>query len=317
MAKIERLFNILLKINTKKQFTIKELSDEFNVSTRTISRDLNELCSFGIPLYSERGPHGGFRLINQNNLLPSIAFSHDEAISIFFACQSLQYHNSLPFENDVKSALDKFYHYLPMELKKQIDSMSKRIIFLTPKRKERNLFLKETMNAAINQEVIKIEYESKKGTSKRIIQPIGVYSCNGYWYLPAYCFMRKQNRLFRVDRIVSFEIKHEYHQKKDFTNLSLDRWFNTIDSKPSELVKLRVSLTREGVLKCDFNPWVRENIQMSKDGSGTINTYLNKEEIPYMSEFFFGLGANAKVQEPVEMVDLIKRHAINLLNMYN
>ncbi len=82
-------------------------------------------------------------------------------------------------------------------------------------------------------------------------------------------------------------------------------------------MNLRVSLTREGVLKCDFNPWVRENIKMSKDGSGTINTYLNKEEIPYMSEFFFGLGANAKVQEPVEMVDLIKRHAINLLNMYN
>ncbi len=54
----------------------------------------------------------------------------------------------------------------------------------------------------------------KKGHQKRIIQPIGVYSCNGYWYLPAYCFMRKQNRLFRVDRIVSFEIKHEYHQKK-------------------------------------------------------------------------------------------------------
>ncbi|CAM4261696.1 hypothetical protein BAMA_04525 [Bacillus manliponensis] len=317
MAKTERLFNILLKINTKKHFTIKELSEEFNVSTRTISRDLNELCSFGIPLYSERGPHGGFRLINQNGILPSIAFSHDEAISLFFACQSLQYYNSLPFENDVKSALDKFYHYLPLDFKKRIDSMSKRIIFLTPKRKEKNLFLKEAMDAAINQEVIKIEYESKKGKSKRVIQPIGVYSCNGYWYLPAYCFIRNQNRLFRVDRIKSFEIKHGFHLKKDFTNLSLDRWFNTIDSKPSELVRLQVSLTREGVLKCDFNPWVRENIQLSENGSGTINTHLNKEEIPYMSEFFFGLGTDAKVQEPAEMVNLIKKQAANLLGMYN
>lgn len=60
MAKIERLFNILLKINTKKQFTIKELSDEFNVSTRTISRDLNELCSFGIPFIQKEDRMAGF-----------------------------------------------------------------------------------------------------------------------------------------------------------------------------------------------------------------------------------------------------------------
>lgn len=317
MAKTERLFNILLKINAKKQFTIKELSEEFNVSTRTISRDLNELCSFGVPLYSERGPYGGFRLINENRLLPSIAFSHDEAISLFFACQSLQYYNSLPFKNDVKSALDKFYHYLPLELKKRIDSMSRRIIFLTPKTKEATLFLKETMDAAINQDVIKIEYESKKGNSKRIIQPIGVYSCNGYWYLPAYCFIRNQNRLFRIDRIKSFEVKPEFQSKKDFSNLTLDRWFNTSDSKPSELVKLHVFLTRKGVLKCDFNPWVRENIQLSNDGTGVINTYLNKQEIRYMSEFFFGLGTEAKVQEPAEMVNLIKMQATNLLSIYN
>ncbi|MBK5360470.1 HTH domain-containing protein [Bacillus sp. TH44] len=72
MSKINRLFNILLQINTKNKFTVQELADEFNVSKRTILRDLEELSTLGIPLYSERGPHGGYRLINKNGLLPPL-----------------------------------------------------------------------------------------------------------------------------------------------------------------------------------------------------------------------------------------------------
>ncbi|MFA2567556.1 helix-turn-helix transcriptional regulator [Bacillus wiedmannii] len=316
MSKVNRLFNILLQINTKNKFTVQELANEFNVSKRTILRDLEELSTLGIPLYSERGPHGGYRLINKNGLLPPITFSENEAISLFFACQSLQYYDSIPFEHESKSALNKFYNYLPQELKKKIDSMSERVLFITPTRQEKTPLLKNIMDAAIDQEVIQIEYESKRGFSKRIIQPIGIYSSNGYWYMPAYCFNRQQNRLFRIDRIRMLEFKNNFPQKKDFSNLTLTTWFEKTDEKPKELIKLFVILTREGILKCDFNIWLRDKIKILDDGTGLIDTYLNKNEIGYMSEFFLGLGDDIEVKHPIEIITLIKEKASAILNKY-
>lgn len=71
---------MIMMVNRKKKFTVKELIQEFEVSKRTILRDLQELSEIGVPLYSEVGPHGGHQVLNER-ILPPIAFSEGEAIS--------------------------------------------------------------------------------------------------------------------------------------------------------------------------------------------------------------------------------------------
>ena len=89
MAKAQRLIELMITINAKKDFTVGELAKEFCVSKRTILRDLQELEEAGFPLYSEVGAAGGYHILKER-ILPPIAFSENEAKAIFFACQTLQ-----------------------------------------------------------------------------------------------------------------------------------------------------------------------------------------------------------------------------------
>ncbi|MDP9699151.1 putative DNA-binding transcriptional regulator YafY [Paenibacillus intestini] len=116
MHKAQRLVQLIMLVNERRTFTVQELADECGVSRRTMIRDLAELSGLGIPLYSEVGPHGGYRVLREK-VLPPISFSEHEAMALFFAAQSLQNYKSLPFNNEVQSALRKFFHYLSSDLK--------------------------------------------------------------------------------------------------------------------------------------------------------------------------------------------------------
>lgn len=96
MTKAQRLMELIIAVNRKRRFTVKELAHEFSVSARTILRDLQELSELGVPLYSEVGPHGGYRILKER-LLPPIAFTEREAAAVFFAVQALRHYSSLPF----------------------------------------------------------------------------------------------------------------------------------------------------------------------------------------------------------------------------
>ncbi len=77
MSKAERLIEMMITINAKKDFTVGELAHEFSVSKRTILRDLQELEQAGFPLYSEVGAAGGYHILKER-ILPPIAFSENE-----------------------------------------------------------------------------------------------------------------------------------------------------------------------------------------------------------------------------------------------
>lgn len=82
MAKSKRVIELMIAINQRKKFTARELADEFEVSIRTIMRDLQVLSELGVPLYTEYGPHGGYRVLRERQL-PPITFSEQEAVAIF------------------------------------------------------------------------------------------------------------------------------------------------------------------------------------------------------------------------------------------
>lgn len=82
MSKSKRLIELMMTVNRMRKFTVRELADQFGVSSRTILRDLQELSELGVPLYSEVGPHGGYQVLKER-VLPPIAFSEEEAVAMF------------------------------------------------------------------------------------------------------------------------------------------------------------------------------------------------------------------------------------------
>ncbi|WP_248930121.1 helix-turn-helix transcriptional regulator [Paenibacillus hamazuiensis] len=314
MAKPKRLIELLMTVNAKRRFTVQELADEFHVSKRTILRDLQELSELGVPLYSEVGAGGGYRVLREK-MLPPICFSEEEATAMFFAYQSLEQYSALPFEESSVSALKKFYHYLPAEAKERIQALQNRFMFKVPKHKLGAKYLKPCLEAALRGQVLFIEYDSENGVSKRDIQPIGVYAMNGLWYCPAYCFKSEEMRMFRVDRIVSAEVKNDQSvRREDVRKKTLVDWFS-FENQTHE-VELEVELTPRGVKKCQSDIWLSSDLHVRSDGTGVIRTTIDRPFIPWAIDFFMGYGTEAVLTKPDFAVEMIKNRLDELRKLY-
>lgn len=317
MAKSKRLVELIMTVNSKKKFTVQELANEFGVSYRTILRDLQELGELGVPLYSEVGANGGYAILKER-LLPPISFTESEAISMFFVSQSLKYYHNLPFENESNSALKKFYHYLPSEVKKTIDELSKRLSFWIPTVSLATPFLREVLEASLEQKVIAISYDSETSISKREIQPIGVYTVKGLWYAPAYCFNSKAFRLFRIDRITGFSDKDIKAEKMNLDEVTISDWLINNDLKPEEkeTINLVVKLTKKGIKRCDSDMFFSENITLKEDGTGILEITLPSSHISWIVSYFIGCGKDAIVEKPLFIKEMIRENLKELLNYY-
>ncbi|RAV23233.1 helix-turn-helix transcriptional regulator [Paenibacillus contaminans] len=312
MQKSQRLIQLIMRINAKPSFTVRELADEFGLSTRTITRDLLELSELGVPVYSIQGRGGGYKLL-QERLLPPISFTEGEAIALFFACQTLDYFSSLPFGDGADSALHKFYHYLPADLKERIDRLKNRIMFWSPYRPMSAEILQTLMQAIMIGRVVAITYKSSGGISERNIQPIGLYSSSGYWYCPAYCFSKEDIRQFRADRILSAVLNDTIPCRADVSGKSL------LD-KPTkdhlEQTLLQLEMTSKGVWMLESNPHIAPYIQRNEDGSGTATIQIAAEDLSFYVDLIWQLGGEGKIVGPAEGVAYMKQKIESMCSLY-
>ncbi|MFS0553952.1 helix-turn-helix transcriptional regulator [Brevibacillus sp. 179-C9.3 HS] len=313
MPKSKRLLEMMMTVNRKRKFTVKELAYEFGVSGRTILRDLQELSELGVPLYSEVGPHGGYHVLKER-ILPPIAFTEEEAVAIFFAIHALRHHSSLPFETESSSALSKFYQFMPPDIRDRIDQMKHRVDFVTPKRQAGSPYLSTLLDAAIQQKVLLISYESRGQQSNREIQPIGIYTKNGFWYSPAYCYQHKDFRVFRCDRIHS--AVHSASKPMDLRDVHLEnRWVQTVEDQ--DTVFLFAELTKEGVQACEAELWLTSMLHVRQDGSGWLEGNVVSKDVLFFAKFMIGLGKEVTVQRSPEILDGIKAYLAELMSVYS
>lgn len=316
MNKTQRLIQLMMAVNERMTFTTKELAEEFGVSERTMHRDLQELSEMGMPLYTEFGPHGGYRLLKKR-MLPPILFTEQEAVAMFFAFQSLQFYGALPFADESASALKKFYHYLPTDTRARIDALKERVSFWTPTRTQSSPFLEQLLEASIDGEPLQITYSSKDGTTSRTIQPIGIYSSNGFWYVPAYCFQKDRILLFRADRIQSLQQAEKEHPVKDLKHMTIIDWLTTDQCGPTtEPIKLRVAFTPSGVRAFERSSGMDGQLVLHDNGSGELTTTMHPDNIRHFSQYFLSMGADARVEEPAEMVNWIREQISAMQHAY-
>lgn len=309
MSKAKLLFDLIMYVNTKQSFTAQDVAFEFNISVRTVHRYLLELSDMGIPIYTEQGRNGGYRTL-ENRTLPPIVFDENEAFAIFFAFRSLHYYQSLPFNINTDSVSRKLYASLPDDTKSKIDRLESVLLFWSRKRSIPSPYLKEIIEASIEDHIVNIEYQSRSENKVKEIKPIGVYATDGFWYMPAFDMEYKTIRLFRVDRILSLE-----NSKRVFNVATdLENWLNSHVVKTP--VRLHVKFTREGLRQCRSEPWLEPDIVTTEDENGYVDMEVDRSDIPFVSEYFFRLGTDAKVIEPNEVIDYIKQRARNLISHY-
>lgn len=192
--------------------------------------------------------------------------------------------------------------------------MKNRVDFVSPTRKALSLYLTPLLDGAIYQKVLLIDYESKGKRSSREIQPIGIYAQNGYWYCPAYCFLRSDFRVFRCDRIHS--VVHSTTTKPiDLQHIHLEN--REIRKETEEkYIRLYVELSKEGEQRCEAVLCLSSKLHFRMDGTGWLEGNLPESEIPFFAEYLINLGKEATVQNPPELVDCMKRMLFEILAKY-
>lgn len=309
LSKAIRLNELRSYINRVKKFKVDELAREFNVSRRTILRDLEELSILGVPLISTVGANGGYEVLEEKNLL-AISFTKEEIYSIFFALLSLKNFISLPFESEYNSIIKKFYLNLNGKMKDEIDLIKNKIDFKIDNQSKEIPILRDLFMAIIENETLWISYLG----IKREIQPIGLFSQYGRWYCPSYCYLREDFRLFRCDRISEVELSNR-QEKWNLRETNLHDLITMLTTKKEH--EIIVELTPEGVEKYKSNVSPYYKLTVDEKGYGVMEGSISETEIDFLSDYFIQMGNHAKVVKPKELRDEIKRKITELFDLYN
>ncbi|MFE5322355.1 helix-turn-helix transcriptional regulator [Paenibacillus sp. NPDC056579] len=314
MNKTQRLIALILTLNSRKKYTVKQLAEELNVSRRTMLRDLQELGELGIPLYSEMGSHGGYQVLKERTL-PPIAFTENEAIALFFACQSLQNYRQLPFESESRSALNKFFNYLPRDTQQRISELQSKLLFWVPPHDYDTPYLRQLLNAALDRQALSVTYASENASKQRDIQPMGLYSMNGIWYCPSIDCDTGKVLTLRAERFRNVEPSQRTYQRDRLDKLTV-KDFILWEDETEEALPLEVALTARGVLRCRSDLWLSQGLTIEEDGSGHIVRQIRPSFLPRAATFFLSLSKDAVVQQPDALLQLMKSHIEELQSLY-
>ena len=221
VSRLSRLTAILVQFQTKRIITATELSEKFQVSKRTIYRDVKALENAGIPILTEEGK--GYTLMEGYNL-PPVMFSEKQANALILAEQLVLNSKDASFVKDYSEAIDKIKSILKFSIKDKANLLADRTRYNQVINQERNSNnLSDLQNALTNYNLVKIEYINKENSiTTRLIEPFAILNSEN-WYLVAWCRLRKEFRFFRPDRIQKMEILSE---KFEPHNMTLQEYFD-------------------------------------------------------------------------------------------
>ena len=269
---INRLFEMLHMMLNKKNITAKELSEYFEVSLRTVYRDVETLASAGIPVYSLRGKNGGIRLLEGYTLNKSL-ISQDEQNEIMYALQSLKAANYPESEGTLKKSSDNWI---------EVD--------FSRYGSDDNVLFENIKQAILKKLTIKFTYFNLRGEkSYRTSDPLKIWFKEKAWYLFAYCHDKKDIRQFKINRIKELILTEEHFEK------SLENF--KFDDKKSKVkdVRVVVEIDKSQAYRV-YDECSEENI--SKMENGNFEIIMEYPENEWLYGYLLSFGEYLKVKEP-------------------
>lgn len=198
MRRADRLFQIVQILRSRRLTTAQQLAERLEVSTRTVYRDVQDLCLSGIPIEGEAGV--GY-LLRQEVNVPPLMFNEAELEAIQVGMRMVQAWGGSELSSAAKQAMIKVEAVLPQRLQEYQSLMFAPDFYIDH---EEFKFLDTLRKASRLREYLLMDYrDAKDDYSQRQIRPLAIYFWKGTWTLLAWCELRNDFRNFRVDRIVN------------------------------------------------------------------------------------------------------------------
>ena len=247
MNRIDRISAILIHLQSRKVVKAQDIADRFEISVRTVYRDIRTLEQAGIPLIGEAGT--GYSILDGYRL-PPVMFSPEEALALFTAEKLVAQLTDGPNAVNYDSAMYKIKAVMDQDKQDLLQNISDHIeVFKHPGQKgiQPDLSLLQPVLKSIDQEkVLKIGYLARYNhqQTERLVEPLGVFYSDNNWHLIAFCRMRNDYRDFRLDRISSMDLtgssfsKHHFSLKDYLAQKKVDN-----DTKTYQIIIIKVKKT--------------------------------------------------------------------------
>lgn len=320
-VRASRLLSALLLLQARGRMTAQELADELEVSVRTIYRDVESLSAAGVPVYADRGPTGGYRLLDGYRTKLT-GMTTAEAESLFLAGMPDQA-AELGLGEVLAAAQLKLLASLPPELRERAGSIRERFLLDAPgwfREHEPPPNLAGVAGAVWDQRRIAVRYRRwDKSEVDRVLEPLGLVLKNGVWYLIANG--SGEPRTYRVSRILSLDRKDEFERPAGFDLAA--HWEIASDRVQTTLWKgeAKVRLSPHG-LRMAFllGPVVSRaltGLDHEPDEDGWITVTMPIETNTHALHAILQLGPDAEVLEPAELRQMFAKAAADLARMYS
>ena len=312
MNRIDRLTAIILKLQSHRVVTAEQISNHFEISVRTVYRDIAALSEAGVPIIAEAGV--GYSLMQSYNL-PPVMFTEVEAAALFMSCQLTEQFSDESLKKNLSGALLKVQSALPEEHKNYLHKLDQTMHIS----KKHQAFHDESSLMPVQEAVIKkrcilIHYDTASlgKITNRVIEPLGLIFYSKQWHIIAWCRKREAMRMFRIDRMKHWKILDEtYTGHQEFSLAAyIENELSVEDLTPVEFHCQKWALTHAPhEIPC--------YIESQTDLSDNLCLVKGKAfSLHWLANWLISLGTCAEAIKPDELKNIIKEEAQKIIQIY-
>jgi predicted DNA-binding transcriptional regulator YafY len=313
MNRIDRLTGMILLLQGQRVITAEQIAAHFELSVRTVYRDLAALGEAGVPIVAEAGV--GYSLMRGYHM-PPVMFTADEAAALFMSGEVTEQIADDSLKQSLRSAMLKVRSVLPQEKKDYLRRLKDTVgvRFRASGDELRRDSIMPIQDAIVRRRCLAIQYNTanRGAITDRTVEPLGLVYYSRQWHVIAWCRMRQDVRDFRLDRIGKWEVLpetysgHETFSVKEFLRESIET---------QELTPVTVSVEREAL------EWFR---------AGMPCTALSEEPLPgdrvklellafsldWIGAWMLGFGTRVEALAPPELRTAVRNHALEIASCY-
>lgn len=287
MKRRDRLLAITLALQARPE-TAQSLADKFEVSKRTILRDMQSLSEIGVPLYAESGKAGGYRLM-EGYRLPPLHLDQREALALLLCLKLMHGYADTPFNRERWTVQDKLLATLAPETAASVQRLLSFLEMEVPPRDYETPLLEPLLAFITASDWVQGIYRSLSGEKHVMLRPFKIYGAHGFWYCDAYSHTHAENRRFRVDRFTSLQRSLPPNEKK-----------KPLADKNNQdpLTMIHARLTYSGSLQVERDYHIGGHVKQLNEDTWELRFHCPASEWSWAVGLFYSLGDNALVLEP-------------------
>ncbi|MBX2871439.1 MAG: YafY family transcriptional regulator [Saprospiraceae bacterium] len=313
MNKFDRVFSILVLLQTRRILKAKTIAERFGISLRTVYRDIRTLKNAGVPISGDPGI--GYSIM-EGYRLPPLMFNEGEAAALLTAEKFIGRLTDKETQAYYSNAMVKIKAILRSSEKQALEVLDDSIAISNTQGDKGKTYLQDLLRSIASKQLLKMLYTKADGSSsERKLEPIGCYHHKNNWYLVAFCQLKKDYRTFKLNRIVNLQV---LEQRFDKTHIRLQDYIDRQDQswkKEHPFHAIEIAFTPAFLQFAESRKYYFGFVEQNTENGNVHMKFLNSS-LEIMARWLLQFGDQATIIAPLELRDRIKVLATQLYQHY-